>query len=84
MQRDSIFRIASMTKPITGVAMMMLFEEGKWRLDDPVTLHPGVRQTEGVRRRKSPTARPSSKTRAVDDDARADDAHGGFGYTVNR
>ncbi len=25
-----------MTKPITGVAMMMLFEEGKWRLDDPV------------------------------------------------
>jgi CubicO group peptidase (beta-lactamase class C family) len=26
-----------MTKPITGVAMMILFEEGKWRLDDPVT-----------------------------------------------
>ena len=37
IQRDSIFRIASMTKPITGVAMMMLFEEGKWRLDDPVS-----------------------------------------------
>jgi len=34
---DSLFRIYSMTKPITGVAMMMLFEEGKWRLDDPVT-----------------------------------------------
>jgi CubicO group peptidase (beta-lactamase class C family) len=32
---DTIFRIASMTKPITGVAMMMLFEEGKWKLDDP-------------------------------------------------
>jgi CubicO group peptidase (beta-lactamase class C family) len=36
MQKDSIFRIYSMTKPITGVAMMMLFEEGKWQLDDPV------------------------------------------------
>jgi CubicO group peptidase (beta-lactamase class C family) len=37
MQRDTIFRIYSMTKPVTGVGMMMLFEEGKWRLDDPVT-----------------------------------------------
>jgi CubicO group peptidase (beta-lactamase class C family) len=37
MTRDTIFRLYSMTKPITGVAMMMLFEEGKWRLDDPIT-----------------------------------------------
>ena len=37
MTKDAIFRIYSMTKPLTGVAMMMLFEEGKWRLDDPVT-----------------------------------------------
>jgi CubicO group peptidase (beta-lactamase class C family) len=37
MSKDTIFRIYSMTKPITGVAMMILFEEGKWRLDDPVT-----------------------------------------------
>jgi CubicO group peptidase (beta-lactamase class C family) len=37
MSKDEIFRIYSMTKPITGVAMMILFEEGKWRLDDPVT-----------------------------------------------
>jgi CubicO group peptidase (beta-lactamase class C family) len=36
---DSIFRIASMTKPITGAAMMMLWEEGKWTLDDPVATH---------------------------------------------
>jgi CubicO group peptidase (beta-lactamase class C family) len=36
MEKDSIFRIYSMTKPITGVAMMMLFEEGKWQLNDPV------------------------------------------------
>ena len=37
MERDSIFRIYSMTKPITGVALMMLYEEGKWRLGDPVS-----------------------------------------------
>ncbi len=37
MQKDALFRIYSMSKPITGVAMMILFEEGKWRLDDPVT-----------------------------------------------
>jgi CubicO group peptidase (beta-lactamase class C family) len=37
MTRDTIFRLYSMSKPITGVAMMILFEEGKWRLDDPVT-----------------------------------------------
>ena len=37
LARDSIFRIYSMTKPITGVALMMLHEEGKWRLDYPVS-----------------------------------------------
>jgi CubicO group peptidase (beta-lactamase class C family) len=34
---DSIFRIASMLKPITGAAMMMLWEQGKWALEDPVS-----------------------------------------------
>ncbi|MBU4433924.1 MAG: beta-lactamase family protein, partial [Alphaproteobacteria bacterium] len=37
MTKDTIFRIYSQTKPVTGVAMMMLYEEGKWRLDDPVS-----------------------------------------------
>src|SRR5262245_17943008 len=36
MQKNDIFRIYSMSKPITGVAMMMLFEQGKWQLNDPV------------------------------------------------
>ena len=36
MQRDTIFRIASMTKPITAVAAMILVEECKFRLDEPV------------------------------------------------
>jgi CubicO group peptidase (beta-lactamase class C family) len=37
LRPDSIFRIASMTKPITGVAMMQLYEQGKWKLEDPVS-----------------------------------------------
>lgn len=37
MQTDAIFRIASMSKPITGVAVMMMLEEGKLRLNDPVS-----------------------------------------------
>ncbi|HYM36751.1 MAG TPA: serine hydrolase domain-containing protein, partial [Steroidobacteraceae bacterium] len=36
LKPDSIFRIASMTKPIVGAAMMQLYEQGKWKLDDPV------------------------------------------------
>ena len=33
---DTIFRIYSMTKPITSIALMMLFEEGRFQLNDPV------------------------------------------------
>jgi CubicO group peptidase (beta-lactamase class C family) len=36
MRRDTIFRIASMTKPITAAAAMILVEECKLRLDEPV------------------------------------------------
>jgi CubicO group peptidase (beta-lactamase class C family) len=36
MQRDTIFRIASLTKPITAAAAMLLVEECRLRLDDPV------------------------------------------------
>jgi CubicO group peptidase (beta-lactamase class C family) len=37
MQTDSMFRIMSMTKPIVGTAIMMMIEEGKVRLTDPVS-----------------------------------------------
>ncbi len=37
MTSDTIFRIASMTKPITSVAVMMLYEEGHFRLNEPVS-----------------------------------------------
>lgn len=37
MTRDTIFRDYSMTKPTTGVAMMILYEEGKWLPSDPIS-----------------------------------------------
>ena len=37
MTKDTIFRIFSMTKPVTGVAMMILYEEGKWQPSDPIS-----------------------------------------------
>ena len=37
MRPDSIFRIYSMTKPLTSVAIMMLYEEGRFQLDDPIS-----------------------------------------------
>jgi CubicO group peptidase (beta-lactamase class C family) len=39
MQKDTLFRIYSMTKPIVGAAMMMLYEEGKWKPSDPLSRH---------------------------------------------
>ncbi|MDE2690394.1 MAG: serine hydrolase [Acidobacteriota bacterium] len=46
MSEDVIFRIYSMTKPITGVALMILYEEGKFRLSDPV--HRYIPEFEGL------------------------------------
>jgi CubicO group peptidase (beta-lactamase class C family) len=37
IRRDSIFRICSMTKPITSAAVMMLYEEGRFLLEDPIS-----------------------------------------------
>src|SRR4051812_38970856 len=39
MQADALFRIASMTKPITAIGIMQLVEEGKLAIDDPVEKH---------------------------------------------
>ncbi|MDQ0035690.1 CubicO group peptidase (beta-lactamase class C family) [Variovorax boronicumulans] len=39
MQRDGIFRIYSMSKPITSVAAMMLVEDGRLKLDDPISMY---------------------------------------------
>ena len=37
MPLNAIFRIRSETKPVTGVAMMILYEQGLWKLDDPIS-----------------------------------------------
>jgi CubicO group peptidase (beta-lactamase class C family) len=39
MAQDALFWIASMTKPFTAVALMMLVDEGKVSLDDPVSTY---------------------------------------------
>ena len=39
MTDDTLFRIYSMTKPITGVAVMMLYEEGHFSLNDPISMY---------------------------------------------
>lgn len=39
VERDTIFRIASVTKPVTTVAALMLFDEGRFALDEPITHH---------------------------------------------
>jgi CubicO group peptidase (beta-lactamase class C family) len=39
LQRDTLFRIYSMTKPVTAVAMMILWDQGLWTPDDPIAKH---------------------------------------------
>jgi CubicO group peptidase (beta-lactamase class C family) len=69
MQRDSIFRITSMTKPVTAAAAMILIEECKLRLDDPVD--PGCRNwriekccAQSMRRLTTP-CRPDARSRCA-------------------
>ncbi len=52
MTPDTIFRLYSMSKPVTSVAAMMLVEDGKLALDDPVSKYiPGFAETKvGVER----------------------------------
>ena len=55
MRRDTIFRIASMTKPVTAAAAMILVEEGRLRLDDPVDeLLPELANRRVLRKLESP------------------------------
>ena len=67
MAADSIFRIASMTKPITSAAIMLLQEQGKLRVDDPVSKYlPEFRDRESLRisipqTRASPRGKPREK-----------------------
>ena len=54
MRDDAIFRLYSMTKPVTAVALLMLMEEGRIALDDPVERFiPRLRQSENPGRRRT-------------------------------
>jgi len=61
LAHDTIFRIYSMTKPVTGVAMMILHDEGRWDLDDPIARvlpeFADVRLTDGSAPAHPPTIR---------------------------
>ena len=64
MSTDTIFTLMSMTKPVVSAALMMLFEEGRFRLDDPISdwipeyANHQVYISEGPRARTIPEARP--------------------------
>ena len=69
MQTDTIFRIFSMTKPIAGTALMMLYDEGRFQLSDPVEKY--IPQFVGLQVAKAdgPDGNPDHRTsRAQDDD----------------
>jgi CubicO group peptidase (beta-lactamase class C family) len=65
MRRDAIFRIRSNTKPVTGVAMMILYERGLWTLDDPVASFipefAGLQVATGVDSHGEPVLEPISR-----------------------
>ena len=70
LQTDSIFRIASMTKPITSVALMQLVEAGRLRLDDPASKYfPELADVKVFERfderTRAYTVRPAKKTITV-------------------
>jgi CubicO group peptidase (beta-lactamase class C family) len=52
MQEDSIFRLYSMTKPIAATALMLLYEEGKFQLDDPIYKY--IPEFRGIRVLRTP------------------------------
>ena len=65
MKTDSIFRIASMTKPVTSVAIMMLFEEGKLFLTDPVSKFIPAFKSSMVMEGVGAEAKPVAARRAI-------------------
>jgi CubicO group peptidase (beta-lactamase class C family) len=54
MQKDAIFRLYSMTKPIAATALMILYEEGKFQIDDPISKY--IPEFVGIRVLRAPDA----------------------------
>ena len=67
LTEDAIFRIASMTKPITSIAFMMLVEEGKVALSDPLVKYlPRIQGHRRLRRGRRQCALPDPAADAAD------------------
>jgi len=65
VERDTIFRVASLTKPVTSVAALMLFDEGRFTLDEPIARYAPelaqlrvLRDPDGPLDQTDPAARP--------------------------
>ena len=71
VRRDTLFQIFSMTKPVTGVALMRLWEEKRFGLDDPLAMHlpeyAGVRVFAGMNGQGEPILNPPSRPILVRD-----------------
>jgi CubicO group peptidase (beta-lactamase class C family) len=68
MTTDALFRMASSTKPVTGVAVMMLVEQGKIRLADPVSKYiPDFKNLKVAVEKdgRSSSSRPSDRSRSA-------------------
>ena len=78
--KDSMFRVASMTKPVTGLAIMMMIEEGKVRLNDPVSRY--IPEFKGLKVAIAQAA-PAGRGGATAAPAPAPAARGGRGAPPN-
>ena len=77
MARDTVVQIFSMTKPVTGVALMQLYERGKFQLDDPLAEPPArIRQCARVRRPRREWPAEIRAAEAADHGARHPAAYG--------
>lgn len=84
LKTDAVFRIYSMTKPVTGVAMMMLYEEGKWQLNDPVSRYIPAFARLKVYTGKNPDGTPKLEDSPRPMTMRELMTHsGGLGYVLN-
>jgi len=63
LRRDTIFRIYSMTKPIAATALMTLYEEGKFQLDDPISKY--IPEFKEIRVLRTPESPPTDTVPAV-------------------
>ena len=66
IERDTIFRVASMTKPVTTAAALVLFDEGAFDLDEPVAhFAPGLGRMRVLRDAEGPLDQANTATRSI-------------------